>query len=203
MLASAAHPWVFLVIATTQLCAGSLIPGDGSSPPGTVGVTRQQSWEEDRTSGVQRPGYVRLPVKRHMFNGTGSWPWGFHWSPPPYMPPPPMWPSGPGSPGATPPPWPTGPMGPPGPGWPSGIPSPPPGWPTGPMFPPPPRTSQPGSPVQSAAPTYSQPPPRNPITKRWGWEHLADLGGIAYVIERGSYLFPDDGCYLDRLLNEI
>ncbi|KAK3937813.1 acid protease [Diplogelasinospora grovesii] len=24
-----------------------------------------------------------MPVSRHVFNGTGKWPWGWHWSPPP------------------------------------------------------------------------------------------------------------------------
>jgi hypothetical protein len=26
----------------------------------------------------------------------------------------------------------------------------------------------------------------NPINRRWGWEHLDDLGGIAYIIQRAS-----------------
>lgn len=39
----------------------------------------------------------------------------------------------------------------------------------------------------------------NPITRRWGWEHLEDLGGIAYIIQRAfvraifcSFLGPSD-----------
>lgn len=26
----------------------------------------------------------------------------------------------------------------------------------------------------------------NPVSRRWGWEHLEDLGGIAYIIQRAS-----------------
>ncbi|KAK0625072.1 aspartic peptidase domain-containing protein [Bombardia bombarda] len=96
---------------------------------------------------LRRPGYVRLPVSRHVFNGTGKWQGGWHWSPPPGVPP------GPG-------PWRTSTR--------SSTTS---------------QTATIKLSASSSTPTGSQIQPRTQTDKRWGWQHLEDLGGIAYILQ--------------------
>ncbi|KAH8885347.1 acid protease [Thozetella sp. PMI_491] len=171
MLGTGISPWI-LLLAATQICSGGLIPEDGVLGRNAGNEAQHESQGQGNANTPPRAGYVRLPVKRHLFNGTGAWPWGWHWSPPPYMIPP-MWPPSPSMPGQ----------------------GPPSTWPR--------TTSYPGgSPSQSAPPAYSSSPTKKPINRRWGWEHLGDLGGIAYVIEvsigtppQTVRIFVDTGSY--------
>jgi hypothetical protein len=159
-----------------------------------------------------KPSYLRLPIKRQIFNGTGAWPWGWHWSPPPSWVPPPesLWPpfappgmatTGTGRPAPTIPAWPRKPVtstvssalvsG----GANSGDSSEDLGRAADVSS----LSTATASPATVSAvqmvPATPVPPLQGtatrPLSRRaspgWGWAHLLDLGGIAYVIERVFY----------------
>ncbi|KAK3689153.1 aspartic peptidase domain-containing protein, partial [Podospora appendiculata] len=144
------------VLLSATSCHGAIKPPD--PPSNTASGAGTQGGE------ARKPGYVRLPVSRHVFNGTGRWPGGWHWTPPSGGP------SGPGGGGPRPSPRPSQ----------SGYP-----WSSGrPPFPQP-STSSLSSTVTKASPTSTQPGSsrRAQADRRWGWEHLEDLGGIAYILQ--------------------
>ncbi|KAM7214966.1 hypothetical protein V8F06_009643 [Rhypophila decipiens] len=99
------------------------------------------SWE------AKKPGYVRMPVSRHIFNGTGKWPWGWHYGPPPGYP---GYPGSPWGQGAT-------------------------------------RTSAASQTTDSSLSTTlvkdAVRPRATGSDRRWGWQHLEELGGIAYILQ--------------------
>ncbi len=154
--------------------------------------------------GLRKPGYVRMPVSRHQFNGTGRSHKGWHWSSPPGtqgFPPPPLcvWSSTdtastdqqtasvrptpqPGSTEQSTTPWPS-------------LPATSPTISLGPLS----LVSasslytlatiaRPG-PTGSASTSEVAPylaPREFQADRRWGWSSLDELGGIAYVMERKS-----------------
>ncbi|KAK3312756.1 aspartic peptidase domain-containing protein [Apodospora peruviana] len=146
-----------LVLSTTTTCRSATIPDELPEPPtaepppqiGPRGPKGDWTWE------ARKPGYVRMPVSRHVFNGTGRWPWGWHWQPPP------------GAPN----------------GWP-GYPNP-----SATYFSTATRSSSSLLAVQSTSSslstTVTQPSvrPRANSDRRWGWQHLEDMGGIAYILQ--------------------
>jgi hypothetical protein len=76
MMLRDATPWLLLVIAA---CHAAVLPGN---PPSTGNSTR---WPKvgggDGVGPLRKPGYVRMPVSRHHFNGTKRSPGDRH-SPP-------------------------------------------------------------------------------------------------------------------------
>lgn len=167
------------------------LPGAEKEPLiGPCGPRGEWSWD------ARKPGYVRMPVSRHVFNGTDRWKWGWHWSPGPGGPSGPWgWPpSGPlpgspvSTPGQSPNPWPSysAPPGYPG-GWP-GFP-----YPTGTSLTT--STRQGGStppgqstPSSASAPTKAILGPRATPDGGWGWQPLEDMG-VAYILERTHHIF--------------
>ncbi|KAK4182218.1 aspartic peptidase domain-containing protein [Podospora australis] len=132
----------------------------------------------DRGDGrrTKDPGYVRMPVSRHRFNGTGRWKWGWHWSPPPGFP------QGPR-------PW---------------IPSQPTTGseqqPTTTSRSRPTRMPWFSESTNSTAASITL--HRRTTDKRWGWTSLEELGGIAYIIQldigtppQKVKVFVDTGSY--------
>ncbi|KAK0724356.1 aspartic peptidase domain-containing protein [Lasiosphaeris hirsuta] len=153
---------VILLLLLTTCASPALIPPGPRRQPLARNPEIRPGWQPDpreldspRTPAAKRPGYVRLPVSRHVFNGTGKWQWGWHWSPPPGFP------SGPGQWG--------------GPGRP-GMPGPPGSGST--------ATQQSKQSILSAT-AVSQPSirPRAEADRRWGWSYLEELGGIAYILQ--------------------
>ncbi|KAK5662411.1 hypothetical protein OQA88_8322 [Cercophora sp. LCS_1] len=76
---------------------GAIAPPSTREEPAVLGPRRRPLTNEDGDDGgrawnleeeikarqsntaATRPGYVRMPVSRHLFNGTGRWKWGWHW----------------------------------------------------------------------------------------------------------------------------
>ncbi|KAK4161711.1 Candidapepsin-1 [Cladorrhinum sp. PSN259] len=171
------------------------------------------------------PGYLRYPVARHRFNGTGRWKWGWHWSPPPAFPPgsrpwqteSPFQPTTPGGGGVG--------ERPPIPSsrtwtrssWPTILPTssvtafPQPSW-GGATISSLSTLTRP-SPTQSTSLSPTQDPEaggggggvpvhRRATDRRWGWTSLEELGGIAYIIQleigtppQKVRVFVDTGSY--------
>ncbi|KAK3385561.1 aspartic peptidase domain-containing protein [Podospora didyma] len=234
-----------ILLSAAACCSGALIPDSPPVPrannqaPAAAVHPAAEAGLIGPAGPPRKPGYVRMPVSRHVFNGTGKWRWGWHWSPPPGAPGGPQWPGGPGG-GGFPGPGPGQGTGGPRP-WqstqygsrpfyqPTGSPFQPtiPGWPPaqqsgaggGPQwssnFPTPSGFPQPNPSVSGRppylAPTMASsfstvtriPPPAQQSTqptslaataqlaiarratsdRRWGWQHLEDLGGIAYILQ--------------------
>ncbi|KAM7187729.1 Candidapepsin-1 [Naviculisporaceae sp. PSN 640] len=155
---------LLLLVTATSHAAQILPPEDELPLPKTQPQTTEEaeepligprnsrgeySWE------AKRPGYVRMPVARHIFNGTGKWPWGWHWGPPPGYP-------GGGYPGS---PW--------GPGDGASTET---------------QTVTTTSALSTILPPTESKAPAlraraNGSDRRWGWQHLEELGGIAYILQ--------------------
>jgi len=208
------------ILLSAATCRGAVLtpeeelPGAEKEPLiGPRSPRGEWTWE------ARKPGYVRMPVSRHVFNGTDKWKWGWHWSPGPGAPSGPWgWPpSGPlpgppvSIPGQSPNPWPSSLPAWPSYSLPSGYPGGPGGYPfpTGPNypggwpgFPYPTGTSFTTSTRQGVSTPVAQSIPSSVSTptkaalrsratsdRRWGWQHLEDMGGIAYILQRMSPLF--------------
>ncbi|KAK0712433.1 aspartic peptidase domain-containing protein, partial [Lasiosphaeria miniovina] len=104
---------------------------------------------------TKKPGYVRLPVSRHYFNGSSGWKWGWHWSPPPGFPFP----------------------------LPSYYPGRPPPSSLSTVTRPPSSTVAQATRLTPPSPTAFTIRRRDQTDRRWGWQHLEDLGGIAYILQ--------------------
>ncbi|AEO68532.1 uncharacterized protein THITE_117234 [Thermothielavioides terrestris NRRL 8126] len=106
---------------------------------------------------ARNPGYVRMPVARHQFNGTGKSSRGWHWSSPP------------GATGFPPPPQPSRRP------WSTFQPGASSTQPASSGHPPGPSPSVPSHRPRRDAQVQA--------TNRWGWSSLEELGGIAYTIQ--------------------
>ncbi|KAK0648347.1 aspartic peptidase domain-containing protein [Cercophora newfieldiana] len=74
-----------LLLLLTTTCAAlppigpRRAPADDLPPNPRDRVFRPDEALSGRAEAARRPGYVRMPVSRHLFNGTGKWSWGWHW----------------------------------------------------------------------------------------------------------------------------
>lgn len=152
----------FLVIAAA--CHGSILP---RLPPA---ADEREGHPDNGAGGAagpwRKPGYVRMPVSRQKFNGTGREPGGGH-TPPPPPPPPPV----------------------------SGHPKhdlPHQYTPADQQRDsiPPKRAAKLSPSKRDSAALETQPlaPRRGTNSRRWGWSSLEELGGIAYIIQCGPSL---------------
>ena len=199
--------WILTLVAS---CHGTVLPDSPqTASDSAVSPNAITGGGGGGSAPLRNPGYVRMPVSRHKYNGTGKSRKGWHWSPPPgcqgFPPSPPRaWPSSPfqntASTGQQPA---------------SGRPTLKPGFsgpPTlsRPLFPTPsfstsarPSSSAPIlstlTTVTKPAPTASSSAPPTALSllprqyqndRRWGWSSLDELGGIAYIIQRESSLPP-------------
>ncbi|KAK3997748.1 Candidapepsin-1 [Cladorrhinum sp. PSN332] len=188
MLANAILSFLFCL----AVCHGAAVHNRDDTDP----ASGNGSDGDGRLGKRQRPpGYLRYPVSRHKFNGTGKWKWGWHWSPPPGFPqgtrP---WqsesPFRPTSPGGRPPipsqwSWAR-------PSWPTILPT---SSLTAPTRPPwagatisSLSTLTRPSPTQSTSLSPTEEPAVVPVhrrttDRRWGWASLEELGGIVYIIQ--------------------
>jgi len=160
-----------VLTAAAASCYGATLPDLGLPGTGKVETPGPEARDEQRARAPRKPGYVRMPVSRQVFNGTGRWPWGWHWSAPMGIPPGP-WAHIPGH--------------------------------APPLIPTKPTAAEPAtkvtksgkstatkslssssiaSAIHSPEPEYHTIRPRSHADRQWGWAHLEDLGGIAYILQ--------------------